>query len=503
MKKYFKAMAGALALLTAVSAIAGCSTSSSGGTSNDTGANNSSESSVDAGPTLTSDENVQSAVGELTSNVEDEVSGIEVTDKLIWLAWWKIDENSPEISLFKELYGVPENVPDGYTAADPGDVFINLNTSYAERYNNLAKYVQSGDSPDCFPFEIGNYPYSIYSNLFQNVDDLFNFEDDLWADTKDVIELLKWGEHYYCPVVSIGCNTVLWYRKSIAAQAGVEDPWTQFQNGEWNWDTFMETCRAFTDPDNGKYAIDGWYFQKNILATTGTPLIGMEDGKLVGNFNNANIEKAMDMLIKFDDEAGESLRYPREILNGWGTNPREWNAGNVLFLEDGKWAFEGQTSVGGFKRLNKDWDEDEVQFVPYPQMPGSDKYYQPMKVDPIMLVASAKNIDGYKAWIYCNAYTSKDESVSEAFNQQFMESYECPQYIMDNIAIIEDPETFTAIFDFMEGIGPDIASGDNGDTPLQTLTFYPYMNGTPYTVQRAEVLPVIQNRIDELNATIS
>ncbi len=492
MKKYLKACAGALAILTAVGIFPGCASHGAGDGAAD-------DSSI---ITLGENSDVDEATKTLAASVDGSVKDLKVEDKLIWLAWWKIDEQSPEVKLFKALYGVPEHVREGYTASDPGDVFVNLNCQYNERYTTLSKYVSSGDSPDCFPFEIENYPYSIYQGLFQNVDELFNFEDDLWADSKDAIDILKWGDHYYCPVVEVGANSLLWYRKSIAGEAGVEDPWTQFQEGNWNWDTFLETCRAFTDKDNGKYAIDGYWFQNRLIATTGTPLIGMENGKLVGHFNDANIEKLMEMLVYFDDEAGESLRYPREQLNSWNTNPREWLAGNVLFLEDGVWTFEGTGSVGTFKRASKDWDEDEVQFVPYPQMPGSDKYYQPMKVDPIMLVSSAQNITGYQAWIYCNAYCSNDPSVDEAFRSQFMEAYECPDYIMDRIDLMQDPKTFSPVFDFKDGIGIDIADPGSGDSPLQTLTFYPVMNGTSYTEKRAEFLPVIEERINVLNATI-
>ncbi len=499
MKKYLKAMAGALALVTAVGTFSGCGNNATSGAPTGDAAS-SEESSI---ITLGENSNVGNATSELAGSVSGDMKDLKVDNKLIWLAWWAIDENSPEVKLFKEMYGTPAGVPDGYSAKNEDDLFININVGYADRYNKLSSMVQSGDSPDCFPFEIENYPYSVYKNLFQSVDELFDFNDDVWADTKDVIESLKWNGHLYCPVVSVGCNSVLWYRKSIAAQAGVEDPWTQFENGEWDWDSFLETCRTFTDPDNGKYAIDGYWFQNRLVATTGTPLISLEDGKLVGHFNDANIEKLMDILLLFDDEAGESLRYPREVLASWNTNPREWNAGNVLFLEDGKWSFEGSGSVGTFKRANKDWDEDEVQFVPYPKMPGSDEYYQPMKIDPIMLVSSARNVDGYRAWIYCNALCSQDEAVSQAFREQFMESYECPEYIMDRIDIMEDPETFTAVFDFKDGIGQDISDGNSGDSPLQTLTFYPVMNGTSYVQQRNEVLPAIEKRIEDMNAAVS
>ena len=75
-------------------------------------------------------------------------------------------------------------------------------------------------------------------------------------------------------------------------------------------------ARKFTDPDNAKYAFDGYGLDHAFIATTGKPLIGLESGKLVSNLYDANIEKCMDMLRTFDDTQ-EQLRYPREIENNW------------------------------------------------------------------------------------------------------------------------------------------------------------------------------------------
>ena len=169
-------------------------------------------------------------------------------------------------------------------------------------------------------------------------------------------------------------------------------------------------ARKFTDPDNAKYAFDGYGLDHAFIATTGKPLIGLENGKLVSNLYDANIEKCMDMLRTFDDTQ-EQLRYPREIENNWTPSYNEWADGNTLFIEDGTWRYE--ETWRKFKKKNK-WEDDEVNFVPFPQMDGADKYYQSMKQESIMLVAGAKNIDGYKAWIYSNLVASNDPEIAKA-----------------------------------------------------------------------------------------
>lgn len=149
-------------------------------------------------------------------------------------------------------------------------------------------------------------------------------------------------------------------------------------------------ARKFTDPDNAKYAFDGYGLDHAFIATTGKPLIGLESGKLVSNLYDANIEKCMDMLRTFDDTQ-EQLRYPREIENNWTPSYNEWADGNTLFIEDGTWRYE--ETWRKFKKKNK-WEDDEINFVPFPQMDGADTYYQEMKQDAYMFVSGSKNADG-------------------------------------------------------------------------------------------------------------
>ena len=501
MKKFTKTFAGALALITAVTAFAGCSSSDGGATSNGGNAGNSSaaNSSAETQKVMSENSGVIDAVDNVS--VSEDYKDIKVDTKIKWMAWWKIQEASPAVEMFKSMYGTPENVPAGYeSSAGADDVFVNIFIStYADRYTSLAKLVQADDSPDCFPFEIGNYPYSVYQNLFQPVDSIIDFTTDDWAPYKDSIDKFNWGGKTYCPIMDLNVNSLLWYRKSVAEEAGIEDPWECFENGTWTWTTFLEACRKFSDPDNGKYTLDGYNPENNMVATTGTPLIGLVDGKLVSNLNNANIEKCMDMLRLFDNTQ-EQLRYPRDIDNNWNVNYSEWANGNTLFFEDGTWRYEETWRL--FKVKYK-WDDDDICFVPFPKMDEADAYYQFMKQDSIMLVAGSKNIEGYKAWIYANLLASSDEGIKAAAREQSKEEYGWTDELLDRLELLKDPDTFEAVFDFKNGIGQDIASADTQDTIVEQLTKYPYMTGVTYTSVRESVKGQIETRLNELNLSVS
>ena len=497
MKKYTKAIAGAMALVSAVTAFSGCS---GRGTPAASGATSSSTAST-TGETqkqMSENEGVQSAVGNVSA--AEDYKDIKVDTKIKWMAWWDIQEASPAVEVFKKLYGTPANKPKGYESVDDANVFVNIKvTTYADRYTGLAKLVQSDDSPDCFPFEICNYPYSVYQNLFQSLDGVIDFTTDDWADYKEAIDKFNWGGKNYCPIMSLTPTSYLWYRKSVVEEAGLDDPWELYEKGEWTWSTFMEMARKFSDPENGKYVLDGYNPENNFVCTTGTPLVSLEGGKLVSHMNDANIEKCLDMLRSFDNTQ-EQLRYPRDTENSWTPSYNEWADGNTLFIEDGTWRYE--ETWRKFKKKNK-WEDDEINFVPFPQMDGADTYYQEMKQDAYMFVSGSKNTDGYKAWIYANLLSSKDEEVKKAGRQQSIDEFDWNETLLDRLDKLKDPATFESVFEFKNGIGPDIADSTTGENAVGHLTSDVIMGGNSFTTVRDENKGVIEARIKELNATVS
>lgn len=497
MRKYTKAIAGALALVSAVTAFSGCSGSGSPATTSGTTDSSAASTTGETQKQMSENEGVQSAVNNVSAG--ENYKDIKVDTKIKWMAWWDIQEASPAVEVFKKLYGTPENKPKGYESVADENVFVNVKvSSYADRYTSLSKLVQSDDSPDCFPFEICNYPYSVYQNLFQPLDGIIDFTTDDWADYKEAIDKFNWGGKNYCPIMSLVPTSFLWYRKSTVEEAGLDDPWELYESGKWTWETFLTMARKFSDPDNGKYVLDGYYPENNFVCTTGTPLIALEGGKLVSHLNDANIEKCLDMLRSFDNTQ-EQLRYPRDIDNNWSPSYPEWLNGNTLFFEDGTWRYEETWRL--YKKKQK-WDDDEINFVPFPQMDGSDKYYQSMKQDSIMLVAGSKNIDGYKAWIYANLVASNDPEIQKAGREQSKAEYDWTDTLLDRLDTMKDPTAFTGVFDFKNGIGQDIASTDNQDNPVEQLTKGPYMTGESYTSFREQYQGQIDARLAELNKTV-
>ncbi|MBQ8931095.1 MAG: carbohydrate ABC transporter substrate-binding protein, CUT1 family, partial [Ruminiclostridium sp.] len=135
MKKFTKYIAAAMALATVISTATACSgdtTTSSGG------ATSAPETTTTEAPreTVKEDENVNSAVESAIENVSEDYKGIEVNRKLVWMAWnnWVPQENSPEVTMFKSLYGTPTEKPSGFDSIPDENVFCGISSPYADRY---------------------------------------------------------------------------------------------------------------------------------------------------------------------------------------------------------------------------------------------------------------------------------------------------------------------------------------------------------------------------------
>lgn len=226
MKKTTKKIsAAALALIMGATAFTGCSGSTNstpGGT--DSAASTSGGAATGSQKIMSSNENVKSAVDNVS--VAEDYKNIKVDTKLKFMAWYDIQEASPAVELFKTLYGTPKNKPEGYESVADENVFVNVKVSnYNNRYLDLAKLVQSDESPDTFPFETSNYPYGIYQNLFQTIDGVVDTNTEDWVDYKPIIDKFNWGGKVYTPIVDVNPATLLWYRKSIIEENGFDDPW--------------------------------------------------------------------------------------------------------------------------------------------------------------------------------------------------------------------------------------------------------------------------------------
>ena len=422
---------------------------------------------------------------------------IEVDKKIKWMAWWPMDETTAAVELFKLVYGVPESDKNG-------NVFQYITVAYGDRYDQLGKLIAAGDSPDLFPFEINNFPYSAYKGLFQPIDDYVDLYAPEWERTRYIMDQFMWGGKNYCAIPQIELDQVMWYRRSVVAEAGLKEPYELYKNDEWTWDTFLDMCDQWQNSGEGRYATDGWQTPDGLVITTGVPIISIEDGKLKDNLYNADLERAMTSLI--DVLYKENYRYPRHELNGWSTSMNEWVKGNTLFMTIEYTAYKD--SFQGYIKRYK-WDNTEIFCVPYPRDPQADKYYQKFKNFCYMLVSGSQNTAGFSAWTQCLIATVDDAETARLSREQLKINYDYSDELLDFFEEMQHGDRLTAVFDFKDGIGSDIVDSNTVYNPVSILTQIPYLNcldsdsnPVTFTTLRSSNEGIIRTRIDDLNASL-
>ena len=440
------------------------------------------------------------------SNLDESLNkDLKVEKKIRWLSWWVIDETQAAAELFKKVYGVPEYGDTSY-GDDANNIFDNIYVAYADRYDQLGKLVASGDSPDIFQFEITNFPYTAYKGLFQPIDDYINLDDPLWdSRAKEAMKQFMWGGKNYCALTTVNLDDVMWYRRSVVAEAGMKEPLELYRDGNWTWDTFLDMCDQWQKSGEGKYATDGWRVPEKIVLTTGVPIIGIVDGKLQDNLYDADIERCMSNVI--DVLYKQNYRYPRHELNGWSINVAAWFTGETLFYVDLTTVYT-DTFQSYMKRYKL--DPTDIFCVPLPRDPNADAYYQSFKNDSYMLVGGSKNTDGFTAWTQCVIATTRDEQTAAISREQSKANYNYTDELLDWLDELQYGDALTPIFDFKAGIGQDLVDGNTVYNPVTILTEIPYLNcidedGNPvtFTTLRAAHEGRIRTRIDDLNATVS
>ncbi|MCL1865928.1 MAG: hypothetical protein FWF82_00800, partial [Oscillospiraceae bacterium] len=133
---------------------------------------------------------------ELVAENPDAFPDVEVGTKIRWLSWYDIDEKAPTAEVFKAKYGTPEPEKD--------DKVINyIKVVYENRYEKIASMVMADQSPDMFQFEERFYPYGVFADLFEPIDDVIDLSGKEWDNTRDIIKLFEWGGKNYAPVAQL------------------------------------------------------------------------------------------------------------------------------------------------------------------------------------------------------------------------------------------------------------------------------------------------------------
>ncbi len=296
--------------------------------------------------------------------------------------------------------------------------------SWEERYTQLANLVLAGTSPDFTPASTELFPMKALKGMIVPVNDYIDFSDPLWADMKDYAEkYFSIGDKTYFVLTDMTFDLVCPYNRRVIQEWGFDDPAELYANDEWTWDVFSDMCMDFTDQNEDRYALDGWYFGRAIMHSSGVPTIGYdtETGKFVSNIDDPRLERAAQVL--YDLNKAEVV-YP--WWNGWslrnGVDGGGMKEGQCLFQPIGSWGFTGPVET--ISAVWGDVEANELMFVPMPRDPNGDGvYYQDIKSTGYALIAGGVHHDTAVLLAMCDRFKVLDPTVVGIDRYQLEHTY--------------------------------------------------------------------------------
>lgn len=334
----------------------------------------------------------------------------------------------------------------------------------SEKFDKLASAIMSQqDVPDIFKYEWMAFPAQVLKDMYQPVDDIVNFDDPLWSDVKESADqFVLNGKHYVAPI-DFTVGTMMMYDNGVIEANGLSDPYEEYLDGNWNWDTWVELMEEFcagAPADQERYGINGW-FQTQVIQQTGKTMVNYEDGKFVSNLNDPDIERAENMLYDIGKQGLVNVDWLRNAKNALKN-------GDVLFYCMGTWAMTGNNGPS---------EGDDWRVVPVPSDPNSTEKYMTADMLAYMWVRGSTANEAVKTWFECSRIAVTDEEYLENGKEKFLNAN--PNWTEDMYEVFREASSNEnkMVFDYGYGISSSLSDDNaNEDGNCVTRKLYEFTN---------------------------
>lgn len=378
----------------------------------------------------------------------------------------------PGVKLFEETYG---------GKIDYESVVWN------DRFDKLQAKIASSDSPDLFDKEDMSFPGLMSKHVFEDLSSYIDLSQPQWEGMEPLVEAYSWGgERCYYPFTVNALPNCLIYSRTMFEKYDITDPKELYDKNEWTWDTFKSTMMTYVEknPDalGGVYGLLGL----QLISTTGTPFIGVENGVIQNNMNTPEVERAANFL--------EELRREKLAVRGegmWSNETAPLKNGDTAFLGVGQWKITDyckQTIKYG----------DEFFFVPFPRDPKADDYYYQSMNFGYMVPKGSKNVQGAAAFINIMRQCNTDPELLAVVKESIMndKKYSDEQY--EFLHSFEDVTKFKMVVESYGGFKQEMT--DLVDTFMVNLAFEQGDEQKSWAQIRSEYGPVIESTIAEFQS---
>ena len=364
-----------------------------------------------------------------------------------------------------------------------------VQTTFNERFSKLAMMISVDESPDMFSAgDMDVFPKGVIGRQFEPLDPYIDFNSDLWKPMSSVNDLFSINGKHYVGATDVESDCVMFYNKRTITENGLDDPADLLAKGAWDWDALWTMMTQFCDRNQEKFATDGWWFEGAISLTTGTPYIGMKDGKIVHNLDTAAVEKVQEYMYNMKKN---DLPYPKGEY-GWKVNPKNIANGKTLFYPVGTYA------LYPYNNYIQDFGEmEDVMFVPMPKCPSADNYYLPARVSGFSLCKGAPNPKGVAAYLNCAMATRDSEVAKEIGKKQAFEEYGWTQEQWDMFEKVNAMTAEHPTVEMYNAVSDRIAEYVNN--PMKEA----YNSGASWVQTRDSIRNSIQMELDSINEKLN
>ncbi|MBR1864568.1 MAG: extracellular solute-binding protein [Ruminococcus sp.] len=408
----------------------------------------------DTNGTTTSVTTVKKVEVEDTEEIEEIAE--DVQKDIIWMGTYDLNPN--------EAKGEDKSVEMTLFNNKGGNV-IWSQVSDSEKFDKLGAAMLTSECPDIFKYEWMAFPAQVIKDMYQPVDSIVDFSDPLWADVKvNADQFVMDGKHYVAPI-SFSVGTVMMYDHNVVEANGLDDPYKEYLDGNWNWDTWSDMMTDFCEssPDGvQRYGINGW-FQPHIIQQTGKTMVNYVDGQFVSNLMDPDIERAENLLYDLGKKG--------YVNTDWLGNARNaLKDGNILFYCMGTWAMTGN---------NGPEEGDDYRIVPVPSDPNNDEKVMTADMTAYMWVRGSTASDAVKTWYECCRIANTDEQYKENGREKFMNANPAWTDEMYDVFVQASSSENRMIFDYGYGISSEM-SDDNASMDGNCITrkLYEFTNKT-------------------------
>ena len=423
-KRTKRILAGVMSLAT-ISSFAACS-SDEGGSSGGGGANT---TQAEATTTTTAKTEWTGDLVDVDVADDDFDTSVDISGKTIkWMGFYDLNPTNDEPDRKTEI----AILEDTYNAKLEW-----IETTWDTQFDDLANSIIGGTPPDIFVHGIAQFPNDINKGQFQAIDSLVDWNDPMWSSVKETADKLMWnGEHYVAPFgYRFDDYQLLMYDADMVEELGMEDPLELYNEGKWDWDSFLSLAKEFQGGDETKFGIAGWWANA-IVYSSGDALVTYDGSKFTNNLLSAKIERAQAVI---DDLWVHNL-----VKRGWVDPSQAFADGDTLFYAMGTWAYNSAVdSTGGHT----------VNIIPFPKDPTSDKYYVNKAIFAHMWVKGSDNADVVKVWYDINRTINYDEKyLAIKKEKQLANNANWTEENYDMVMAFSDDSKFPLAYDYGYGL---------------------------------------------------